>query len=165
MSGVLVIDIEKCRHCGTCKVPCSYPLHPDNNGIARLREIAEFALSCRRCVHAPCIRVCPASALSRHPEDGIISRRTDRCVSCGSCAFACPFGAIPPEVLTGPDSVCDLCAGRLAPGESPVCVGGCDRKAISFVPGGKAAGVQLRAGTGVFFAAGRSWKRRVRESE
>jgi Fe-S-cluster-containing dehydrogenase component len=165
MNGVLVIDIEKCRKCGSCRVPCSYPLHPENNGITRLREIAEFALSCRRCVRPPCVRACPASALSRLSADGIITRRPDRCVSCGSCAFACPFGAIPTEVLTGPESVCDLCNDRLAPEESPVCVGGCSRGAVSFVPRENEAGIECRAGSGLFFAVGRSWKRRTMETE
>ncbi|MDM7925877.1 MAG: 4Fe-4S dicluster domain-containing protein [bacterium] len=159
MSGVLVIDIDRCRECGSCKVPCSYTLHPENNGILRLREIAEFALSCRRCVRPPCVRACPASALQRTPSDGLITRRPDRCVSCGSCAFSCPFGAIPTEVLISPESVCDLCAGRLAEGESPVCVGACGRGAVSFVPREKASGVELRAGSVPFFAVGKSWKK------
>ncbi len=165
MSGVLVINIDRCRECGSCRVPCSYTLHPENNGISRLREIAEFALSCRRCVRPPCIRTCPASALQRSTTDGLITRRPDRCVSCGSCAFACPFGAIPVEVLVSPESVCDLCAGRLAEGESPVCAGGCGRGAISFVPLEKAAGIELRAGSGSFFAVGKSWKKQPGASE
>lgn len=156
MSGVLVIDIDRCRECGSCQVPCSYTLHPENNGILRLREIAEFALSCRRCVRPPCVQACPASALQRSTADGLITRRPDRCVTCGSCAFACPFGAIPTEVLVSPESVCDLCAGRLSEGESPVCVGGCGRGAVTFVPRENAAGVELRAASGSFFAAGKS---------
>jgi Fe-S-cluster-containing dehydrogenase component len=162
MNGVLVIDIEKCRACGSCRVPCSYPLHPDNNGIARLREIAEFTLSCRHCVHPPCLRACPSSALTRSPQDGMITRRADRCVSCGSCAYACPFGAIPPELLTAPESVCDFCAERVAPDDAPVCAGGCG--AVAFVPGENAIGRECRAGSGRFFAVGRSWKRRGRET-
>jgi Fe-S-cluster-containing dehydrogenase component len=162
VNGVLVLDIDQCRECGSCRVPCSYPLHPDNHGIAGLREIAEFSLSCRHCVHPPCVRVCPASALTRSTPDGMITRRKDLCVSCGSCAFACPFGAIPPEILSAADSVCDFCAGRLDPGEAPVCVGGCG--AVTFVPAENAAGLELRAGSGRFFAIGRSWKRRGRET-
>lgn len=156
MNGILVIDLDRCRECGSCRVPCSYPIHSGNNGIARLREIAEFALSCRRCVRPPCVRVCPASALSRNAADGTIARRKDRCVSCGSCAFACPFGAIPPELLAPSESVCDFCEGRLGPGETPVCAGGCG--AVSFVSGENAPGVELAAGSGRFRALVRSWK-------
>ena len=41
---------------------------------------------------------CPFDALER-TGDGVIKRHNMRCVSCKSCALACPFGTIYKELL------------------------------------------------------------------
>jgi len=127
----LAIDLDKCRECRSCKAPCSYRMHPGNDGIARLREIAEFSDLCRRCVNPPCVKACPSGALER-ASTGIPERNGLLCVACRSCSHACPFGVILPELMRIDRSVCDFCLGRLKPGESPVCVEGCGRGAIRY---------------------------------
>lgn len=131
MAKRLFIDLEKCRECGECKVSCSYFYHPFNDGVMVLRELAEFATTCRHCDEAPCVRSCPTDALEKL-EDGILKRYNLRCVSCKSCSYACPFGTILPELLPYAVSRCDFCIGRLKTGESPVCVGGCTEGAIMY---------------------------------
>jgi len=44
------------------------------------------------------VLACPFDALER-TEDGVIKRHNMRCVSCKSCALACPFGTIYQELL------------------------------------------------------------------
>jgi Fe-S-cluster-containing dehydrogenase component len=131
MKSVLFIDLEKCRECPSCRVPCSYTLHEDNDGIGRLREIAEFTVTCRRCEDPPCVRGCPTGALER-TGGGMIVRHGVLCVACKSCCFACPFGVILPELMRIQASECDLCAGRLKENEPPVCAGGCGQDAIRY---------------------------------
>ena len=36
--------------------------------------------------------------------------------------MACPFGTIYPDLILFATDVCDLCTGRLAPDEKPLCV-------------------------------------------
>ncbi|MBN1893147.1 4Fe-4S ferredoxin [bacterium] len=130
MPNKLYIDLEKCRQCRKCTAQCSYYYHPYNDGILYLREIAEFAVTCRHCEEAPCIRSCPTEALER--EGGIVRRHNIRCVSCKSCTLACPFGTLLPELVPYAVSRCDACLGRLGENESPVCLAGCPEEAIAY---------------------------------
>lgn len=131
MNPVLFIDLDRCRRCRSCKAPCSYRLLRGNDGVARLRETAEFSVICRHCENPPCVKACPASALERGP-DGILVRHGHRCVACRSCCHACPFGALLPELMRIEASGCDFCLGRLKDGESPACVGGCGEGSILY---------------------------------
>ena len=44
------------------------------------------------CEHPPCLEVCPSKATKQRP-DGIVEINYDRCMGCGSCIVACPYGA------------------------------------------------------------------------
>ena len=77
MAKKLYIDLEKCRECETCEVKCSYFYHPYNNGIIYLREIGEFATTCRKCEKAPCVASCPHDALEKQ-EDGKQQHRVNQ---------------------------------------------------------------------------------------
>ena len=131
MAKRLFIDLELCRKCRSCRIPCSYFYHPGNEGAVYLREIAEFAATCRRCEDAPCVKVCPTDALEKQ-DGGLVRRYNLRCVSCKTCCHACPFGVILPEVIPYALSRCDFCIGRLEPGDVPVCVGSCAENAIQY---------------------------------
>lgn len=131
MAKRLFIDLELCRKCNKCDVECSYYYHPFNSGVVYLREIAEFAATCRQCDEAPCVKGCPKDALEKQ-EDGVVKRYNMRCVACNSCSYACPFGTIIPELIPYATSRCDFCEGRLKDGENPVCVGGCEEGAIQY---------------------------------
>ena len=131
MAKRLFIDLEIRRKCKDCDVACSYYYHPFNNGALYLRELGEFAVTCRQCDEAPCVNACPSEALEKQ-EDGIVKRYNLRCVACNTCSYACPFGTILPEVIPYAVSRCDYCTGRLKEGEVPVCVGGCGEGAIQY---------------------------------
>ena len=122
----LVIDLAKCKPQQESGVRCSYNNHPDNYGFDSLLEMIRFALICRRCEGAPCIKACPRKALEKvdikNNDAGILKRANMLCTGCGTCAIACPFGTIYPELVPFPSSVCDVCRGRLKPGEKPLCV-------------------------------------------
>jgi len=131
MAKRLIIDLEKCRKCEACRIRCSYFYHPFNDGILYLRELAEFAVVCRKCELAPCENSCPTEALEKTGE-GVLVRHNMRCVGCRTCCYACPFGVILPDVIPYAVSRCDFCIGRLGEDEAPVCVGGCSEGAIEF---------------------------------
>jgi Fe-S-cluster-containing dehydrogenase component len=126
MSAKLVIDLAKCTTQGQSEVRCSYKHHPQNKGFDSLLEMIRFALICRRCEAAPCVKACPRNALEKVPSDrddfGVLKRANMLCTGCGSCAIACPFGTIYTDLIPFPSSVCDVCRGRLGEGEKPLCV-------------------------------------------
>ncbi len=127
----LFIDLEHCAQCESCVMKCSYMHHPVNDGITTLRELAHFAVICRRCEDEPCVRACPWEALEKQP-DKVLKRYNMRCTSCKSCSSACPFGTIYPETIPYLVSGCDLCLGRLKEGESPVCLASCPHGGIRY---------------------------------
>lgn len=129
----LFIDFEKCAKNPDCRIPCSYFYHPNNSGITYLMEVITWALVCRRCEEACCIKVCPTNALKKD-ETGIIRRSNFLCIRCLSCSLACPFGTIYPENIPYLLSYCDYCLSRLKENEEPLCVKECpDKKLIQYI--------------------------------
>ncbi|MBN1270233.1 MAG: 4Fe-4S ferredoxin [Kiritimatiellae bacterium] len=131
MGKRLVIDLNKCAACEKCEVKCSYFYRPKatDHGVLTLRELANFAIFCRRCEHASCVSACKFEALERQP-DGLLKRYNLRCVSCKCCSQACPFGTILPDTVPFYITNCDFCVGRQ--GEAPPCVISCVNKAIEY---------------------------------
>ena len=136
MGAKLLIDLAKCELQEESNVRCSYKYHPENKGFDSLLEKVRFALICRRCEEAPCIKACPQDALEKIPSDnndtGILKRANMLCTGCGTCAIACPFGTIYTDLIPFPSSVCDVCKGRLEPGEKPLCVRTCKNGSIDY---------------------------------
>jgi len=48
---------------------------------------------CRACKDPPCAKVCPTNALIKRKGGGVILYAS-KCIGCGNCVGACPFGAI-----------------------------------------------------------------------
>ena len=136
MGAKLLIDLAKCELQEESKVRCSYKYHPENKGFDSLLEKVRFALICRRCEEAPCIKACPQDALEKIPSEnndsGILKRANMLCTGCGTCAIACPFGTIYTDLIPFPSSVCDVCKDRLKPGEKPLCVRTCENGSIDY---------------------------------
>lgn len=131
MSKRLLLDLNRCDQCDRCGVRCAYfyRAHPRDHGVFALRERATYALVCRRCEEPSCVNACPYDALQRRC-DGSLVRHNLRCVSCGLCAQACPFGTIYPDMLGFYLTPCDYCLGSNA---RPACAGTCERGAIDYV--------------------------------
>lgn len=152
------VDVTKCTGCRACQVACkqwnqldaeiepfkgSYQTHegmlPQTYTIVSMYERETngklewlFAKKqCMHCIEAPCIKVCPTSALS-HTEFGAVVRDMDKCIGCKYCVAACPFEI--PRYRKEIDKVtkCNLCADRVAEGLTTACAKACVTGAIQF---------------------------------
>lgn len=84
---------------------------------------------CMQCADSPCTAVCPVSATYK-TEDGIVLVDARRCIGCGYCVTACPYGARyltpageqTPADMPGVADKCTWCYQRISKGQKPACV-------------------------------------------
>jgi formate dehydrogenase iron-sulfur subunit len=132
MSQLIYADLNRCTDCRACEVACQR----EHNGlpamwVIRVEDRFAVPLSCRHCEKAPCVTVCYTEALYRTKE-GTVALDTDKCTGCGLCLFACPFGVIGFDWSRKVMHKCDLCAARLAEGETVVCAITCPTQALRY---------------------------------
>ena len=141
-----MVDRRKCIHCRACEVACKRRNHLEP-GDARLRIVQEietgtypdmkvtsFSMSCMHCANPACAAVCPAGAITKNGEDGVVIAHQDLCIGCHYCFFACPFGIPQFRNEDGTMIKCDLCADRRAMGLDPACVHTCFHFALDAGP-------------------------------
>jgi len=131
--NVVYIEIDRCIACLSCERVCFFHQADAHQGHAAnifvhvdldLRRI--FTVTCRQCEVAMCMKVCPSGALSRDAETHAVVVDKDRCMGCGMCVAACPFGSVQLDGMQRVASKCDLCGGH------PRCVDVCMAKALHF---------------------------------
>jgi Fe-S-cluster-containing dehydrogenase component len=94
---------------------------------------------CMQCEEPPCTAVCPVGATYK-TEDGIVLVDPRRCIGCGYCVVACPYGAryIAPAADRSPNDTpgvadkCTWCYHRITSGDLPACVEVCPVGARKF---------------------------------
>ena len=94
---------------------------------------------CMQCANSPCTEVCPVGATYR-TVDGVILVDARRCIGCGYCVVACPYGArylVPagehaPNDTPGVADKCTWCYHRISRNLQPVCVEVCPVGARKF---------------------------------
>ena len=94
---------------------------------------------CMQCANSPCTAVCPVGATYK-TEDGVILVDARRCIGCGYCVVACPYGAryiVPageraPNGTPGVADKCTWCYHRITRGLQPACVEVCPVGARKF---------------------------------
>lgn len=132
--NLLHIDMKKCTGCDSCVLACSlgktgsFGLRGSRVRVTKVKSKGvSVPLMCRQCTEAPCVDVCPTTALSRESADNLVILDVAECISCGACAGVCPFEAITYEEGSGVAQKCDLCGG------DPRCAKVCIPGAITFV--------------------------------
>lgn len=141
-------DSAACSGCKTCQAACK-DKHRQEVGV-RLRRVYEIAggewkkrgdawlndvfayhlsLSCNHCARPICVEVCPSLAMTQG-SDGIVRVNDQRCLGCGYCGWACPYGAPQYDTARGLMTKCDLCADYLEQGKPPACVAACPMRAL-----------------------------------
>jgi Fe-S-cluster-containing hydrogenase component 2 len=132
---ILIKAPEACTGCSICEMVCS--LTHEKSGInprmSRIRILnfpekgVIIPMVCRLCMNPPCAAACPIKALSQNVKTGVITVDDDKCVGCGRCMEACPFGCITIHPTKRTAMVCDLCGGE------PLCVKYCANETLLFL--------------------------------
>ncbi len=135
-----LIDQRKCIGCHACTVACKsendVPLGKFRTWVkytekGRFPDVRRHftVLRCNHCDEAPCVEICPVSALDKRP-DAIVDLDRDICVGCRACMQACPYDAIHMNEDRGTCEKCHYCAHRTEVGLAPACVVVCPEEAI-----------------------------------
>lgn len=90
-----------------------------------------LSISCNHCVHPKCAGVCPTDAYDVR-EDGIVVLDSSRCMGCGYCAWACPYGVPQYNPEAGAMTKCDFCLDQLDQGLPPACVAACPMRVLDY---------------------------------
>jgi len=128
----ILVDEDACIGCRRCELVCSFARTGSYSRAEAcirvekddVRQI-DRPVVCRQCGNAWCVESCPTGALSRDPDTHAVLLDRDKCIRCGTCAEACPFGSIRYD-SQGYPLICDLCGG------DPKCVAACPTGALSF---------------------------------
>lgn len=137
----IYVKEEWCLGCHLCEYQCAFA----NSGLTDMARALKgvkinpritvegdnhisFAVNCRHCEEALCIKGCISGALSRN-ADGVVCVDKEKCVGCYTCILSCPYGAIMPSD-EGVVQKCELCINN-SEGE-PACAAHCPNRAIVF---------------------------------
>lgn len=143
-------DSSSCSGCKACQVACK-----DKNGLPegvlwrRVYEVTggdwrqagpawvadvfayNLSVACNHCEQPLCLQACPAGAYTQRP-DGVVLLDSQKCMGCGYCAWACPYGAPQMDERTGRMSKCNFCVDQVDAGRPPECVAACPLRALDF---------------------------------
>jgi Fe-S-cluster-containing dehydrogenase component/formate-dependent nitrite reductase membrane component NrfD len=135
-----LIDNRKCIGCHACTLACKsehdVPLGVNRTWVKQVETGAFPAvrrsfhvMRCNHCADAPCVEICPVSALYTRP-DGIVDFDNGRCIGCKGCLQACPYDALYIDPRNDTAAKCNFCSHRVDRGLLPACVVACPEQAI-----------------------------------
>jgi DMSO reductase iron-sulfur subunit len=151
MTYAFTFDASACSGCKACQEACK-----DKNQLPvgvlwrRVVEISggewtpqgdawtnsvfayNLSLACNHCVHPKCAGVCPTNAYVVR-EDGIVYIDSSKCMGCGYCAWACPYGVPQYNSQQGQMAKCNFCFDNIDAGLPPSCVAACPMRVLGFV--------------------------------
>jgi Fe-S-cluster-containing dehydrogenase component len=132
------IDPSRCIGCQSCVQACTECDTHRGDSMIHV-EYVNRALStqtvpviCMHCDQPTCAEVCPADAIKRTADGVVQSARKPRCIACGNCVMACPFGV--PELKLERQIMmkCDMCYDRTSVGKKPMCATVCPSQALFY---------------------------------
>ncbi len=80
---------------------------------------------CNHCLNPACVAACPAGAIYKREEDGIVLIDQHKCRGWRFCVSACPYKKAYYNWKTGKSEKCILCYPRIEAGQAPVCMHTC----------------------------------------
>ena len=152
-SGAIIHQTARCSGCRRCETTCTV----SNDGkahpyIARVKigrnlnygkqgataaywtndgQLGNFKIdgeSCRQCADPYCGNACPVVAIGVAPNTRARVVDEAKCIGCGTCMKACPWGMATLDPEAQKAKKCLLCHG------DPQCVLYCPNGALTFVP-------------------------------
>ena len=144
----LVIDLERCIGCETCRIACKVEnnlkiwsgIRVDTVGGAH-RDTPEgkypnlsmyyLPVPCMHCGKPSCLEACPEEAIYKR-KDGLVLVVEDKCTGCQLCIDACPYNVITYDDNRDVIWKCTLCQHRIDEGLEPFCVICCEDEAMFF---------------------------------
>jgi Fe-S-cluster-containing dehydrogenase component len=152
-SGAIIHDPSRCSACKRCETNCTMAndgkAHPYISRVKISRNLnfgnkgplaaywtgegqfGNFKISgetCRQCKDPYCGNACPVGAIVVDEETGARVVDVEKCIGCGTCQRACPWGMATLDPEYKKSTKCVLCYG------DPQCVRGCPNGALKFVP-------------------------------
>ena len=151
MQMAFYFNQSRCSGCQACVLACWQWHSEQEDVIHRIRvsqiehgkfpnpSVKWLALPCLHCTEASCIEACPADAIYKRAEDGVVLVDADKCLgkdSCGGlCLEMCPYDTPRFGVESNPKmQKCDFCMDRLAEDKKPICVAACPLRALDSGP-------------------------------
>lgn len=151
MTYAFIFDASSCTGCKSCQIACvdKNKLPPgvlwrrvfeisggawEQHGNAWLTDVFAYNLSiaCNHCVHPKCAGVCPTDAYVQR-DDGIIYLDVSRCMGCGYCNWACPYGVPQYHPGLGCMTKCNFCMDEVDLGLPPSCVAACPMRVLDYI--------------------------------
>ena len=145
-------DNERCTGCRTCSMACRdyndtpraisfrtvYDVEGGNtevleDGTCQTNAfVYHISLGCQHCAEPACIKACPTTAMHKDPETELVVVDPEKCIGCGYCAMACPYGVPTVDREAGHSVKCTGCIDRVKAGKKPICVEACPLRALDF---------------------------------
>ena len=80
---------------------------------------------CNHCLNPGCVAACPAGAIYKRGEDGIVLLSQEKCRAWRMCISGCPYKKSYFNWSTGKSEKCILCYPRIESGQPPACFHSC----------------------------------------
>jgi len=95
--------------------------------LTEIENVVFFYLPriCNHCLNPGCVAACPAGAVYKRGEDGIVLLSQEKCRAWRMCISGCPYKKTYYNWSTGKSEKCILCYPRLESGQAPACFHSC----------------------------------------